>query len=323
MRERKIVICTLILAFLLSVAIVGVGKASPALTFGCDPDVTIGIAPAATFAIYLTAFDATDLFLAEFYLSWDPAILTTTVGDIATGDTAPYLENIMITQVDAAAGWLSVVVGRPIGTKTGLSGDVQTVKITFTVVMEGSCGLYLYDVRLLNVGGTELTIERIIDGFFASSGNSHYDFACDATGGLQNAFAPGDTVYVAGGGFGIKVDFLDIHVVPNVAWVDGQSIGSPVLSVTVETGWKGKAPYDLPITALGVPPGSEYDIVVDLNQDGLYDAANDGVDDVLVRPGFTVLTVPEFPFGISVIMLLAPIIPLAYLWRLRRKVTKQ
>lgn len=32
---------------------------------------------------------------------------------------------------------------------------------------------------------------------------------------------------------------------------------------------------------------------------------------------------PEFPLGINLIMLLVPIIPLAYLWRLRRKVTKQ
>jgi len=320
MRERKIVIRMLILAFLLGLAVVGTGKASPALTFGCDPDVTIGIAPGDPFTIYLTAFDVTDLFLAEYSLSFDPAIISTTVADIDTGDVAPYLEFLMIESV--VGGEIHIVAGRPIGVKEGLSGNVQTVKITFTVLAEGNSGLYLDDVRLKDSGGTDMTIEKIIDGFFGSS-EGHYDFACDATGGLQNAFAPGDTVYVAGGGFMIKAVFLDIHAVPNVEWVDGQSIGSPVLSVTVETGWKGKAPYSLPITALGVPPGSEYDIVVDLNQDGLYDAANDGVDDVLVRPGFTVLTVPEFPFGMSVIMLLAPIIPLAYLWRLRRKVTKQ
>lgn len=32
---------------------------------------------------------------------------------------------------------------------------------------------------------------------------------------------------------------------------------------------------------------------------------------------------PEFPFGISLLMLIVPIVPLAYLWRLRKKVTKQ
>jgi hypothetical protein len=33
--------------------------------------------------------------------------------------------------------------------------------------------------------------------------------------------------------------------------------------------------------------------------------------------------VPEFPLGIGLLMLLAPIVPLAYLWRLRKKVMKQ
>jgi len=47
----------------------------------------------------------------------------------------------------------------------------------------------------------------------------------------------------------------------------------------------------------------------------------DGLKDlvVTVKPP----PVPEFPLGISLLMLLAPIVPLAYLWRLRRKVTKQ
>jgi hypothetical protein len=33
--------------------------------------------------------------------------------------------------------------------------------------------------------------------------------------------------------------------------------------------------------------------------------------------------VPEFPFGVNLLMLLAPIVPLIYLWRLRKKVAKQ
>jgi len=32
---------------------------------------------------------------------------------------------------------------------------------------------------------------------------------------------------------------------------------------------------------------------------------------------------PEFPLGITLLLLIAPIIPLTYLWRLRKKVTKQ
>jgi hypothetical protein len=321
MRGKRIVISTLILSFLLGVALIDTGKTSPALTFGCDPDVTVGINVGDPFALYLTAFDVTDLFLAEFTLSWDPAILTTTDAAITPGDTAPYLENILIKTVNAPEGWLKITVGRPIGVKTGLTGNVQCAKITFTVLAEGSCGLYLSDIRLKNVAGEDMTIERIIDGFFGSSGG-HYAYACNETGALQNAFAEGETVYVVGGGFMVKVDYLDIYIVPNATWVDGQPIGSPVIPmVTVTTGWKGKAPYALSITALGVPPADYYDIVVDLEQNGIYGAATDGVDDVSQRPGFVgsgIPEVPEFPLGMMMPLALLPVL-VYVLWTRKRK----
>lgn len=331
MRDRKIVIYTFLLSFLLGVAFVGTGKASPALTFGCDPDVTIDIDPAATFDVYITAFEVNYLFLAEYRLNFDPAIISTDVANINFGDDPGVddgaLDNILIETV--VGDEIHIVAGRPIGVKTGLSGDIQTVKITFTVVAEGSCGLYLYDVRLKNVAGEDLAIDRIIDGFFASSGDSHYAFACNSTGGHQNAFAEGETVYVVGGAF-TAIGDVDLYVVPNAMWTDGDPIGASVLPVvTVTLLRKVVAPhlkFYLPLTALGVPPADYYDIVVDHDQDGIYDAAVDGVDEVTDRPGFTgsgIPEVPEFPFGVSVIMLLAPIIPLAYLWRLRRKVIKR
>ena len=290
MRDRKIVICMFILAFLLSVAIVGTGKTSPALTFGCDPDLIIDIGVPGTWLLRLTAFDATDLFLTEYYLSWDPAILNTTVGDITTGDTVPYLEFMMIKEVNAAEGWLHIVVGRPIGTKVGLTGDVQTAKIIFTVLAEGSSGLHLYDVRLKNSVGVDMTIEKIIDGFFASSGYSHYAFACDSIGALQNVFAVGEMIYVVGGGFSAERS-VDIWLVPNATWTDGDPLGIPVLPVvtvgTVKSPTGPHLKFGLPITALGKPPNDSYDVVVDFDQDGVYDAATDGVDDVMQWPGFT------------------------------------
>ena len=329
MREKTIVICMFLLSFLLGVAIIGTGKASPALTFGCDPDVTIGTAPGDPFDVYLTAFEVSYLFLAEFSLSWDPAILTTTVDDINLGDVAPYLDWIWMEQVNNDEGWLKVTVGRPSGVKEGLTGDVQCAKITFTVVAEGNCGLYPYNIRLKNVQGADLTIDRIIDGFIASSGYGHYAFACDSTGALQNVFGEGETVYVVGGGFSGR-QAVDIYVVPSATWTDGDLIGTSVIPVvTIETVMKVPDPHlknGFPPTALGVPPADYYDIIVDFDQNGVYDAATDAVDDVTDRPGFTgsgAPPVPEFPFGVSVIMLLAPIIPLAYLWRLRRKVIKQ
>jgi len=327
-----------VLAFLLSLAVVGTGKASPALTFGCDPDVTIGLAISDTFDVYLTAFDVTDLFLVDYFLSFDPAILSTSPADIDYGVNpgVDALDSIMIETV--VGGVIHIVAGRPIGVKVGLSGDITTVKITFTVVADGNCGLYFYDnpdttevePRLKDSGGVDMTIDRIIDGFYGGDekGKGHYIYACNSTEGLQNIFAEGESVWVVGGGFAaVKMD-VHVYVVPNTAWVDQQAIGAPVIPmVIIQTYRNPPAPhvnFALPHTNLGVIPPGSYDIVADYDQDGLYDAATDGLDDVFHWPGFTVLgVVPEFPFGISVIMLLAPIIPLAYLWRLRRKVTKQ
>ena len=156
----------LLVAFIASMTLAGLSTASPDTVLYVDPSLS-SAAPGATFDIYVTASDVVDLFLAEYWLSWDPAILTTTVGDIATGDTAPYFENIMISEVDAAAGWLHVVSGRPIGVKEGLSGTVQTAKITFLVEGEGDCALHLYDTSLLDVVGAVL-LHTTADGYFTN-----------------------------------------------------------------------------------------------------------------------------------------------------------
>ncbi|MFQ5822293.1 MAG: hypothetical protein ACE5I5_20145 [Candidatus Heimdallarchaeota archaeon] len=48
--------------------------------------------------------------------------------------------------------------------------------------------------------------------------------------------------------------------------------------------------------------------------------AGDGGADLIVT---TIPPVPEFPLGIGLMIMLAPAIPIGYLWRLRKKVTKQ
>jgi len=338
MIRKRIVGTTFLLSFLLSVAMIGLGEAQTVAKFGVDPQLTIGLGPGNVFDVYVTAWGVTDLFLAEYFMSFNPVVLnvvddpiTFDIEGINVGDTPPYFENILIESLDNASGWLKIVSGRPIGVKDGLSGDVQTCKITFEVMAQGSSGLDLYDFRLKDVAGTDMEINMIADGFFASEAQaSNYVFASNSTGALQNVFGVGETVYAVGGGFDGPRD-VDIYVVPNATWADGDPIGSSVLPVvTVALSRKGDLPHlkmFLPITALGIPtPADYYDIVVDWDQDGIYDAATDGVDDVGGMPGFTgsgVPPVPEFPFGITMIMLLAPIIPLAYLWRLRKKVTKQ
>jgi len=52
------------------------------------------------------------------------------------------------------------------------------------------------------------------------------------------------------------------------------------------------------------------------------DVYGDAITPIYVT-GFAYGAVPEFPFGLSAVMLLAPLIPLAYIWRTRRRVIKQ
>jgi hypothetical protein len=71
----------------------------------------------------------------------------------------------------------------------------------------------------------------------------------------------------------------------------------------------------------------------DVNANGVYDVATtywahlDAVStDIIVceKPiGPFPPDEPEFPLGIGLLLLVAPIVPLTYLWRLRKKVTKR
>jgi len=296
MIARKMTFWMLILSFILSLSMVGTAKTDPGLTIYLDPPLVLDLGLGDTFDVYITAREAVNLFLAAIQMSFDPAILQVVdeppagVEGINPGDTWPYMEQIWVESVDNTTGWLQVVSGRPVGIKDGLNGTVQLAKITFSVVTNpGSSALHLQDTTLKIVGNVNVD-HATEDGFFASSGYSHYAFASDSLGAQQNVFGVGETIYVVGGGFSAK-QFVDIYLVPNATWTDGDPIGISVLPVvTVETMHPPDAPhlrFGLPITSLGKPPNDSYDVVVDFDQDGVYDAATDGIDDVTQRPGFT------------------------------------
>jgi len=288
MIKSRFLVIAITISFLLAAVTVNTSKASPGVTLVMDPPLVIGTAVGASFDVYVTAMGATNLFLGEFSMDFDPTVLN--VAAINLGDVAPALDFFYINMWDNVTGSLDIVVGRPPLVKIGLSGNVQCAKITFTVMSEASSATYLYDIRLKDVTGSDLVIDEIVDGLYASDGNPHYAYSSDASGMPKNVFAVGETIYVVGGGFSAN-RFVDIYLVPNATWTDGDPIGISVLPVvTVETVQNPGAPHlrsGLPITALGKPPNDSYDIVVDFDQDGVYDAATDGMDDVTQWPGFT------------------------------------
>ncbi len=106
-----------------------------------------------------------------------------------------------------------------------------------------------------------------------------------ATGAPINTYRVDEDVYVAGSGFTAGAN-ADIYVVQDQDWNDGDLIPADVTGAveTVSVNDGKIAPvlvWHAPLT-----PG-EYDIVIDANQNGVYDAATDGLDSG--SPGFVVV----------------------------------
>jgi len=277
-RTKSLILILLLMLIIVSITSTRISTASPEVVVYVDPSEVLDMEVGNSFDIYVTASDVVDLFLAEIRLSWDPPLLNTDVDSINFGDVAPFLDFIYVEEVNNEEGWLTVTAGRPVGVWTGLSGKVQIAKITFQVMAEGSSALYLYDTRLKNVVGADLD-HTTKDGYFA---NVQYIYSSDESGIQKNAFQHGDAVYVKGGLFPETPVTVDIYVVANTKWVDGQVIGTyeNKISTTIE------GSGNLPVTSLG--PAGLNDIVVDYNRNGIYDKATDAVDDVTRKSGVIV-----------------------------------
>jgi hypothetical protein len=140
--------------------------------------------------------------------------------------------------------------------------------------------------------------------------------ATDAAGVGMDVYTTDEIVYATGTGFPPNSD-VDVHIVGDLAWSDGDAI-PPDVSGGVETvttdgnGDLGPAPVWQPL----LTPG-EYDMVFDANQNGVYNAGTDVVDDPN-HPGFIVIAVGPKPIGgiivpMSKVELLAPYMGLAAL----------
>ena len=118
----------------------------------------------------------------------------------------------------------------------------------------------------------------------------------DPTGAVKQTFFQRDSVYCSGSFF-VPGDNVDVYIVKDDSWSDGQHILGALsvkYNVTVD------AAGNLPITMIW--PGrlivGEYDIVFDTNRDGIYESGVDVVDNPN-DPGFEVIndpgSAPVFP----------------------------
>ena len=133
--------------------------------------------------------------------------------------------------------------------------------------------------------------------------------SCDSNGAKKDTFGPSDDVYVNGSGY-LPSTTYDIYVVEDVAtWTDGIAIPPrvPGTATSVSSDASGNIPPTLVWTGPLVP--GKYDIVVDVDGDGIYNADTDALDDsdIEVTAGFFI--VPEVALG-TIMALVAMIIAL-------------
>jgi hypothetical protein len=120
--------------------------------------------------------------------------------------------------------------------------------------------------------------------------------SCHVSYMWEDVFETDEAIYIAGSGFSPSdVGYHDLYVMSDTTWIDGMDIPSRIASTTDNI-------YVLPT---GVIPGSviwgppltpgKYDILVDLNGNGIYDAKIDALDDNDVEITAGVQVIPEFP----------------------------
>ena len=98
-------------------------------------------------------------------------------------------------------------------------------------------------------------------------------------------------MYAAGSGFTPGTN-ADIYVVPDQDWNDGNPIPSDVTGAVETVSVNGGDIAPVRVWHAPLTPG-RHDIVIDANQNGVYDASTDGLDSG--SPSFVVIDMPSVP----------------------------
>ena len=172
------------------------------------------------------------------------------------------------------------------------------------------------DLLQINISGCSesktvnhtVTQDEIYDGLFMVV--NPVIVSCNSTGYPKDAFGPGETVYVKGSWLAPNTDYM--------VWIQPDPVNEsdPLLSSNDPSGITGSDAVTTgadgsfgPKEMWSIPPepGSPeyYDIVVD-NQDGMYFAANDGIDSAttygIVAPIPELATIALFAVGLVMLL---------------------
>ena len=228
---------------------------------------------------------------AQVYSDAD-ILLTNTASKtwVPIGSTVSYLYNVTNTGASALTG--------------SITDDVYGLVGNFVNLMpDGWVGFNVSHV--ITADTTNVATVNAVDDFGTEVSDSAVAFvqvctptieSCDATGVKKDLFSIADNVYVTGTGYQAFMKY-DLYLVNDqIVWTDGMLIPARISGTQMSvTSNAGNIPPTLAWTNLLIP--GKYDIIVDVNGNGMYDVGIDAIDDndIEVTAGFFVI--PEITFG--------------------------
>ena len=190
------------------------------------------------------------------------------------------------------------IVGRDVtftivsGPHVGQTSTVQTdasgeATLTYTGT---STGTDVIEATMVDSHGNLVTSNQVTKEWYSVGGPTVE--SADISGATQDVFQTGDSVPAVGSGYAATTTY-DLYVVEDTTWVDGMAIPSRVAGTetSVTTDGSGDIPAGTLIWTSSVE--GEYDIIVDVDGNGQYDAPTDGLDSG--SPGFVVIGLPSTP----------------------------
>ncbi len=247
---------------------------------------------------------------AEPTLCTDPDPLSHDFGNVPSGETRTWTFDI----TNCGSGTLDWTVGddqtwMSMGPTSGTT-TTETDTVTVTIDTTGlACGAeYTGTITVNSNDGSKTGTIRV----YVPCAAEPYVRSSDSTGTEKNVFDLNEDVYCYAGNLPAN-DLVNIYIVPNKAWSVGDSIGSDVSGGVeiVSTDAFG----DIVTTLIWTAPLTvgKYDIIVDVNQDGVLDA-NEPVDGLTMGEGFE--AIPEFP---TIALPVAAILGLMFLFQRRKE----
>ncbi|MCW4005179.1 MAG: hypothetical protein NWF04_01065 [Candidatus Bathyarchaeota archaeon] len=261
---------------------------------------------------------ATNLLGFHFDLSWNPAVLD--IYGVYEAKTSvdppgpppayemPYIgtsPNLLEDEVTGLFGSNPSLYNHTGGSlKDGLSqfrlssppsvttlSEFPIATVWFTVVGNGQSDIVISNAEVFDIEGAGA--DAGANSAVLTVNPPPTFMTADEFDAAKDTFAPSETVYAVGTGLPVSTTY-PLYVTEDATWADGMAIPAGVVGTATSITTDSNGDVDAVIYASALP--GLYDVVVDVNQNGVYDANVDIlVDNVVTTGGF--LVIPEYTLG--------------------------